>query len=448
MLTSDNKRVSDSRRVFHHVLSDLEKGITSPCYLLYGEDEYLVKEAFNKILDRLLPPEDRAFNFILFEGEKEDITAVCRALLLSPLLPSRKVVALRNTNLFQSPRVLPELIRKIREELNNNPDRAAIYFHRFLRIVGWSIEDLKDGGWQGITDEQWQEAVPGDRGEDRADWLPKVLALPLPPMDEKAQDDGEKLLQLLSSGLPEKTHLILTAHAVDKRKPLFKKIEEIGVVLAFSQPKGEKERRLLFMEIAGEFLQGKGKTLSPTAWEVLYDRLGTDLESLRQNLEKLITYSGERSVIEETDVTQIVGKVREETIFDLTNALGERALQSTLVILNELLRKGTHPLVILKMLIRELRLILYAKLLLPASAMDYNRFQRELLPKLRERQNLGVLSGQNPYIIYKAMVNARKFTEERLIALLEELSQLDMAFKTSSVGEKVLLERFFVSACS
>jgi len=46
------------------------------------------------------------------------------------------------------------------------------------------------------------------------------------------------------------------------------------------------------------------------------------------------------------------------------------------------------------------------------------------------------------------MVNARKFTEERLIALLEELSQLDMAFKTSSVGEKVLLERFFVSACS
>ena len=41
------------------IFTNLKKGIIAPCYLLYGEEEYLVNEALHKILDIIIPESDR-----------------------------------------------------------------------------------------------------------------------------------------------------------------------------------------------------------------------------------------------------------------------------------------------------------------------------------------------------------------------------------------------------
>jgi len=42
------------------VLNDLQKGnAPSPCYLLYGDEEYRLKGALDRILDGLLPSPER-----------------------------------------------------------------------------------------------------------------------------------------------------------------------------------------------------------------------------------------------------------------------------------------------------------------------------------------------------------------------------------------------------
>ena len=88
--------------------------------------------------------------------------------------------------------------------LNDNQAKAAKYFLTFLKIAGFSLEDLQGSGWQKITDEQWSEIVKGDTGEDREKWLPRILEICQASglTDASIADKTEKLEEILKAGLP------------------------------------------------------------------------------------------------------------------------------------------------------------------------------------------------------------------------------------------------------
>ena len=56
------------------IFTDLKKGLVAPCYLLYGEEEYLVNEALNKILDIIVPRNNRDFSLFYLDGENTFIS--------------------------------------------------------------------------------------------------------------------------------------------------------------------------------------------------------------------------------------------------------------------------------------------------------------------------------------------------------------------------------------
>ena len=96
------------------VFADLNKGVLAPCYLLYGEEEYLITEALQKILDLILPQADRDFGLFFLDGENADIDNINDLILSPSLLGGRKVVVVRNTTIFHSRENLADLISKIR----------------------------------------------------------------------------------------------------------------------------------------------------------------------------------------------------------------------------------------------------------------------------------------------------------------------------------------------
>src|SRR3990172_11251657 len=120
-----DSQLDDRTETLENVLSDIKKGRIAPCYLLYGEEEYLIQDAFNKIIDILLPAADRAFNLFFMEGGQENINDICLSLLTVPLIPGRKIVAVRNTTFFQSRKILPALVQKIRDNLDSNPSQMV-----------------------------------------------------------------------------------------------------------------------------------------------------------------------------------------------------------------------------------------------------------------------------------------------------------------------------------
>jgi DNA polymerase-3 subunit delta len=444
------------------IFANLKKGVIAPCYLLYGEEEYLIKEALQKILDIIMPQADRDFGLFFLDGENADIDNLSDLILTPSLLSGRKVVVMRNTTIFHSRENLADLIQKVRVNIDEQPAKAAKYFLTFLRIAGFSLEDLQGAGWKKITDEQWRKVVEGDSGEDRGKWLPRIIdiCIPLGHASVSGADKADKLAELFAQGLPAGNCLILTADTVDKRKKIFKIFSDAGVVIYFGETKGETAQKELLKRQAQKLLESYGKNLTPAAWIALGKKTGFELRRSITELEKLVFFVGERVSVEEKDVEEVVGKTREDSIFDLTAALSEKNQLAALAALRALLDQGIHHLMILTMIVREIRLLLQARILVDSAKlpkfnnnMEYGWFQKNIHPALSELVDTTALPkdfliNKHPFVIFNALRNCGRFSYPGLITFLDELLEIDRAFKSSATAPQLLLESFLIKACA
>ena len=444
------------------VFADLNKGVLAPCYLLYGEEEYLITEALQKILDLILPQADRDFGLFFLDGENADIDNINDLILSPSLLGGRKVVVVRNTTIFHSRENLADLISKIRENIDEQPAKAAKYFLTFLKIAGFTLEDLQGAGWKKITDEQWRKVVEGDTGDDRGKWLPRIidLCVSLGHSAGSGVDKADKLGELFAKGLPAGNCIILTADTVDKRKKIFKIISDAGVVLYFGQTKGEAAQKELLKNQARKLLERYGKNLTPAAWIALGKKTGFELRRSLAELEKLIFFVGDRGSVEEKDVEEVVGKTREDSIFDLTTALSEKNQLAALAALRALLDQGLHHLMILSMIVREIRLLLQARILVNSAKlpkinnnMEYGWFSKNIHPALIElagQMDLpkDFLINKHPFVIFNALRNCGRFSYPVLVGYLDCLLDIDRAMKSSATAPQLLLENFLIKACA
>lgn len=440
---------------------EIKKGKVAPCCLLYGEEEYLIQESLRQILDVLVPEADRDFGLFVLDGDDTDFDQLKDHLLAPSLLGGAKVVVVKNTTLFQSRDNLGDLIQKIRGNLDEHPDKAAKYFLTFLKLSGFAWEDMQGSGWQKITDEQWQKAVEDDPGDDRHKWLPRVIEIcAARGWTAAATDQAGQLEALLTQGLPAGNCLILTAETVDKRKKIFKLIEKSGRVLHFGQIKGEVATKESLKAEAQKLLDRAQKTVSASAWIALGRKTGFQLRPSLNELEKLIAFTGGRSVIEENDVEAVVGKTREDSVFDLTTALSEKNAPAALSALGALLDQGLHHLMILTMISREIRLLLQASLLVRSAKlprlspnMDYGSFQKNIYPAVtglvpNASRKDDLLVNKHPYVVYNALRNCGRFSYQRLLNYLDDLLEMDRAMKSSATDPQILIERFLIKACA
>lgn len=443
------------------VLLDLKKGKVAPCYLLYGEEEYLIQEALRDILDLLVPPSDRDFGLFFLDGSEADFDLLRDRLSAPSLLGGRKVVVVKNTEIFQSRENLGDLIQKIRENLGENQDKAVRSFQAFLKLSGFAWEDLQGAGWQKISDEQWARAVENDPGDDRRTWLPRIVEIcagrgMTSGGDADLSDSFEKLL---AGGLPAGNCLILTAEAADKRKKIFKVIDRTGVVLHFGKIKETATRETLKSE-ARKLLDGCGKSLTSGAWAALGKKTGFQLRPSLNELQKLVVFAGGKTVIDEEDVETVVGKTKEDRIFDLTNAMSEKNAKAALLALQALLDQGEPPLMILSMISREIRLLLQASILTQSGklppmtpGMEFPSFQKNVYPSVSAMaqgmaRKEDLLVGKHPFVIFNALRHCRRFSYPVLIGYLDELLEMDRAMKSSTTDPQLLLERFLIKACA
>lgn len=444
------------------VIAGLKKGKVAPCYLLYGEEEYLLGEALQQILDVIVPVADRDFGLFFIDGGNEDIDLLKDHLLTPSLLGGPKVVVVKNTTIFQSRENLGDLIRKIRDNIDGSPDKAAKYFLAFLKVSGFAWEDIRGAGWQKITDEQWRKAVDEDSGGDRDKWLPRMVEICESQgwMLDNIKDLSDQLEELLANGFPAGNCLILTAETADKRKKIFKVIDKAGIVLHFGVIKGESATGEVFKLEAKKLLGRNGKGLAPSAWIALGKKTGFQLRPSLNELQKLIAFVGDRSVIEEKDVEDVVGKTKEDSIFDLTTALAEKNAQAALIALKAMLDQGMHHLMILTMISREIRMLLQASLLVRSgklprfnSNMEYGTFQKNIYPAVTglasgvSRKD-DLLVNKHPFVIYNALRHCGRFPYPVLVNYLDDLLNMDRAMKSSATDPQLLLERFLIKACA
>lgn len=443
------------------VLDDIKNGCGAACYLLYGDEEFKVEDACNRIIDGFLPRESRDFNLFLLDGERTDVDVICEAVMTPPLLPGRKVIGITNATFFTSKASIPDMVNDIIRYVDKDHDKAVKTFGVFLHMTGWTLEELQNDGWQRIPDNVWHDTVGSEAGMNKEKWLPAVLEIAgrTGVHIRPAQDETTLFERLFTKGFPEGNHLIITANYVDKRKKLFKLFSAYGVCLSFSKVKGENERKRMFLQTAQNILDKSGKKLTPKAIDALGRRTGFDLRETMGALETLIVHAGDSTTIDENDVEELIEKTKEDSVFDLTTALVNRNIEKALATYRDLLKHGLHHLVILSMIGREIRMLLQAKIIIRIGIvksftphMTFSQFRNVVYSQLQLLKDQGgvtkrSLLGQHPYVIYNVLKHVDAFSYEELTAYLDSVGALDLALKTTGKDPDLLIERLLIDIC-
>lgn len=231
------------------------------------------------------------------------------------------------------------------------------------------------------------------------------------------QLDG--LLSYLDSPVPE-TVFVMTAEKIDARRKVFQSIKKNGKVIEFKKLYDNQ-----LPAYVKEFSQSLGITLTSGALILFCRRVGTHLTEVQGEMEKLLSYLGERDIADEKDVAAVVSNTRVESVFDLTDALGRGDAATSLKLLHRILAEGEAPLMILAMITRHFRQMWKVSEYL-AQKLSQNELPRRV--------------GISPFFLTGLIQQSRRYNNDDYRHIFRRFLATDLALKSSGSEPRLQLE--------
>lgn len=224
----------------------------------------------------------------------------------------------------------------------------------------------------------------------------------------------------------EATTLVLVAHiprAGEQRdqkalkkiegSALYKKANERGRVLKFTM--GTRGRQQKVTDWVTDQFKRRGKRIEPAARDLLIENVGVELRDLLDAIERVCLYSADVDVVKREQVSQVVRPAADQGVFELIDAVAERRRDTSLFLLNRLVRQGESPHRLFSLLLGQFRLIARCKSLATNNAPD---------------EIAGVL-GVPQFRAGKALRQSRRFSAERLRAVFGEFAEAQLEMHSS-----------------
>ena len=230
---------------------------------------------------------------------------------------------------------------------------------------------------------------------------------------------AEALVEYLPQ-MPDTTCLLFVESEVDKRSRMYKKVKELG----YGADMVRQDARQL-SSWAGGILAREGKKITGHTMELFLSKTGDDMENIRMELEKLISYTLGREVITDQDVEEICANRVTNKIFDMVAAIVSGKTRAAMDLYEDLLTLREPPMRILFLIARQFNQVLQVKELM-AQGMDRSRIASSL--KLQ------------PFVVGKIMPQARSFTREQILSRVELCVDCEEAVKTGRLGERLAVE--------
>ena len=449
-----------NRQQTEELFSHLRSTTPHPCYLLIG-DRFLCRQTAEKLCEII--GGERATTHII-DGDREDFSHTLQKIRTFSLFPGRQLYRINDTSLFHSKNTLESQWKKItRNHENGNAETAAKQLRGILTAAELTGEDSPHA-FTSLSDTQWKNHFGFSKPAMDLNWTHDYLTrYPAPAREGKkalpGADAATRLEEVLSKGIPQNNILILLAEEVDKRKRLYKYLKDHQVVIDLSVDTGssavaKKEQRSVLLELVEQTLSRYGKTITPGVADLLLERVGFHPVASVMEAEKLALYLDKRQRVEKEDIDLLVGRTRQEALFELTGALGERNLDQTMLIGHRLLENGYHSLMIIATLRKHIRSLLICRAIQQHGDLGYSPnmsardFQTKCLPILKDK---GIwtkeLSG-HPYAVYMKFKTASGFSPATLKYWLMVLLKAEMRLKGSFFSDKIVLQHLFISLLS
>ncbi|MDD3572814.1 MAG: DNA polymerase III subunit delta [Eubacteriales bacterium] len=172
-------------------------------------------------------------------------------------------------------------------------------------------------------------------------------------------------------------------------RKLMKKIKDQGGWVSFDK----LDRGKLVKWIARE-LKEYGKQIDRATAEQLLFACGDEMLSLKNELGKLAAHAGEREAVTVMDVEAAVTKSAEYRIFDLADRVAGGKAGEALRLLQEMMAAGERSLMLMSLLQRQYRQLLFAKIMAEEGQGPAAIAQRLGLPPFVARRMAEMVRGQ------------------------------------------------------
>jgi len=248
--------------------------------------------------------------------------------------------------------------------------------------------------------------------------------------------------------------LLISAGKVDKRRSFFKTVEKLGLVESFESVSiDDKDWAVTAEGWAIRALKERNKSISDDALAEFVNSVGPSHRQIQNEVEKLSLYVGDRAAIELADVAAIVTRNKHARAFALGDALGERNLPRLLRTLDEELwdmqfDRDKSEIGLLYGLISKVRAMIFLREMLREgwirAGVDFSRFRAQLeqvpAEKLPQDRRFNPLA-MNPYVLYKALPHAQRYTTDELVAAMAVLLECNQRLIYSNLDGALVLQQ-------
>ncbi|MBQ8804825.1 MAG: DNA polymerase III subunit delta [Tyzzerella sp.] len=224
--------------------------------------------------------------------------------------------------------------------------------------------------------------------------------------------------------LPETTAMIFVESEIDKRGKLYKAVQSKGRAVEL----GRQDEATLLRWIAGS-VKRENKQISENTIRHFLAKVGTDMENIQKELEKLFCYAMEKDVISVEDVEVICTTQITNQIFDMVNAVAEKQQRKALDYYYDLIALKEPPMRILFLLARQFKLLLEVK------EMDRLGLARK---------EIGEKAGLNPFVVGKYQAQAKAFSVSELRTIIEDSVDTEECVKTGRLTDMLGVELFIM----
>lgn len=221
------------------------------------------------------------------------------------------------------------------------------------------------------------------------------------------------------------TCLVLVGGDKLPKREIFKRIEKLFPTVNFYNLSDSR-----ICEWIIEYTKTYSKNISSDAADEIIKITGNNLSDIKNEIDKLVLYSGEKSEIEPSDIEICCGHFRENTVFELMPALANKKTETAIKILINLFNSGEDEYMILAALTDRYR--------------KYLKFNELTVTGIGEGEaalRTGVKFFQDRFIN-----DARQFNNSEIKLFLDKILETELKMKSGG-NSKIHIEKLLFDLC-
>ena len=212
---------------------------------------------------------------------------------------------------------------------------------------------------------------------------------------------------------------------IDSRKKIVKFINSNGIT-----KKVEANSEYL-RDYVNDYLKKKNYKMSSMDINVFINRIGNNIDNIKNELDKLMLYKIEDKVINNSDIMLLTEENTDNSVYDLVSALLKNDNSKAIKLYKDFVINGMDPNQIIAIIASQIRLLFQVKRLYNSGKSN------DEIAKILEFKSV--------YRVKYLLNDSYYYSEDTLIKYLSKLSDIDRDIKINNIDGNILLELFIAS---